>query len=215
MKNKGTIARRSPRSASGRKVGALSVDVSRQLVTIDMSKLPLQQNIYDADLAWIEHRPGDVRVLFGKLKRPNLDALRTRVEIRYPVEAFYKHLWENSRDLHKSLRSYAEQWPQDEEHGRLRPDEMEAEKEHSEWANFDYIAHSGTEAVIDFFRLSPGGMARFMQTESATDLELVAALRVQLAVGALLKLLDRCDEVASEVESYLPAKLREEKREEE
>jgi hypothetical protein len=197
-------------SASVQRVGALSVDVSERSIGIDMSKLPQQQKIYDADLAWIEHHPGDVRLLFGKLNNMTRASLRTRVEVRYPVECFYKHWWMNSRGLHERLREYAKRWPQDEELARLQPGKMEAEKEHSEWANFDYMAHSGTEAVVDFFHLSPAGLARFAKSASVRDLELEPVLRVQLIFGELLTLLDRCADVVSEIESYLPSNFREE-----
>lgn len=203
-------------ATSARRLNAIVVDASERSIGVDVSRLPRPQNIYDADLAGIEHRYGDVRLFFGKLKRAAQNTLRTRVEIRYPVETFYKHWWQNSRSFHERARQYVKQWPSAEwwpsehERGELRLSEMEADKDHSEWANFDYMAHSGTEAAVDFFHLSPGGLARFAKTASADDLELEAILRVQLTVGELLALLDRCIDVASEVESYLPPSVRDE-----
>ena len=41
------------------------------------------------------------------------------------------------------------------------------------------------------------------------DLELEAILRVQLTTDELLRLLDRCADVVSEIESYLPNNVRE------
>ena len=185
------------------------VNTADGTVSIDPTKLGAPQNIYDADLAGIEHRVGDVRLFFGKLKRAVPNKLRTRIEIRYPVETFYRHLWKNSRAFHKEIRGYMQQWPAAEKPDPTRLSEMEADRDHSEWANFDYMAHSGTEAAIDFFHLSPGGLARFAKSASVDDLELEAILRVQLTVGELLALLDRCADVAAEVKSYLPPSVRE------
>ena len=196
-------------SAGARRLSALVVNISEKSISVDVSKLQAPQNIYDADLAGIEHRVGDIRLFFGKLKRAAANKLRTRLEIRYPVETFYTHFWGNSRGFHERVRNYVKQWPSDQERDRPQLSEMEADKDHSEWANFDYMAHSGTEAAIDFFHLSPGGLSRFAQTASVDDLELEAILRVQLTVGELLALLDRCAHVAAEVESYLPPSVRE------
>ena len=35
-------------------------------ISVNLSKLDSPQNEYDADVAWVEHKPGDVRILFGK-----------------------------------------------------------------------------------------------------------------------------------------------------
>ena len=195
-------------SAASQQLNALQVNASERSIVIDMSKLAPPQNIYDADCAGVEHRRGDVRLFFGKLKLPGRNQLRSRIEIRYPVETFYRHLWQNSRSFHEKLREYAQQWPSDHGRDQLSLTEVEADKDHSEWANFDYIAHSGTEAAIDFFHLPAAALARFKQG-SVNDLELEAVLRVQLTADELLRLLDRCAEVVSEIESYLPNNVRE------
>ena len=201
--------RRADRGAAGR-ASPLVLDAAQRTISINTSRLQAPQNIYDADLAGIEHRVGDVRLFFGKLKWAVPDKLRTRIEVRYPVETFYKHFWNNSREFHEEIRAYMQQWPSAEERKRPRLSEMEADKDHSEWANFDYMAHSGTEGAIDFFHLPPGGLARFAKTGSVDDLELEAILRVQLTVGELLALLDCCTAIAAEVESYLPPGMRKE-----
>lgn len=195
-------------SGSSQQLNAVLVNASERSIAIDVSRLAPPQNIYDADCAGVEHRRGDVRLFFGKLKLPRRDQLRSRIEIRYPVETFYKHLWQNSRGFHERLRQYAQQWSSDYGHDQLILTEVEAEKDHSEWANFDYMAHSGTEAAIDFFHLPAAALARFKQG-SANDLELAAILRVQLTAYELLRLLDRCADVVSEIESYLPNNVRE------
>ena len=79
-------------------------------IVIDMSQLPTPTNVYDADVAWIEHRFGDVRLFFGKVSRNKEHALRSRLEIRYPPEAVVGHLWRNSRVFHESLTQHLAKW---------------------------------------------------------------------------------------------------------
>ena len=106
-------------SGSSQQLTALQVNASERSIAIDVSRLAPPQNIYDADCAGVEHRRGDVRLFFGKLKLPRRDQLRSRIEIRYPVETFYKHLWQNSRGFHERLRQYAQQWSSDYGHDQL------------------------------------------------------------------------------------------------
>ena len=130
--------------------------------------------------------------------------MRTRVEIRYPIEAFYCHFWQNSRGFHERVRTFARQRQLSEPREQHNLCDLEADRDHSEWANFDYMAHSGTEAVIDFFHLPPAELARFTQTGDASGLDLEAILRIQLDVSQLLGLLDSCSEAISEIQRHLP-----------
>jgi len=50
--------------------------------------------MYDADTAWVEElSTGDVRLFFAKRDRNDSGQLRSRLEIRYPVENLVGHLW--------------------------------------------------------------------------------------------------------------------------
>ena len=185
--------------------GALLIGVADRSISVNLSKLDSPQHEYDADVAWVEHKPGDVRILFGKKNRDNKGSLKTRVEIRYPVEAFVRHFWGNSRDFHGRLRRFVEKWQIGAVEDAQKPSEMTAERDHSEWANFDYMSHSGTEASVDFFHLPPSGLARFVRNQEDTSgLEIAAVLRVHLTVHDLLRLLDNCQAVAADIEAYVP-----------
>lgn len=191
------------RRPAGKRTGALILNAEARSISIDMSKLGPPQRTYDADLASLEHREGDIRLFFGKLKLPERNTLATRVEIRYPIESFYNHLWHNSRDFHKGLRSRAtglisRALDQRELHT------LRADKDHSEWANFDFMGYSGTEAAIDFFHLPPTDIARFGRTGASTNIALEPILRVQMGVDQLLGLLESCAESVPEIEKYLP-----------
>ncbi|MCY4660753.1 MAG: hypothetical protein OXF93_13210 [Acidobacteria bacterium] len=201
MKKKTSLAVSQQRPA-GRRTGALILNAEDRSISIDMSKLGPPQRTYDADLASLEHREGDIRLFFGKLKLPERTALATRVEIRYPIESFHQHLWHNSRKFHEVLRGRAA--------GLIfrPPDQRQlhtliADRDHSEWANFDFMGYSGTEAAIDFFHLPPTDIARFAKTGASANIGLEPILRVQLGVDQLLGLLESCAESVPEIEKYL------------
>ena len=115
-------------------------------IRVDLSKLEAPHNVYDADFAWLEYGSDSVSLLFGKQDRNDSSQLRTRLEVRYSLEAFVRHFWQNSRTFHESLAKFVSDWRFVAKSGD--PSKMPAAKDHSEWANFEYIAHAGTEASI-------------------------------------------------------------------
>lgn len=186
-------------------MGALILNAEDRSVSVDLSRLGPPLKTYDADLASLEHRESDVRLFFGKLRLPERDALSTRVEIRYPIELFYKHLWQNSREFHGRLSERAAALRISQSSDRRRQlHELRSGKDHSEWANFDFMGYSGTEAAIDFFHLPPTDLARFEKTGVMSNVALEPILRVQLGVDQLLGLLESCADAAPEIEKYLP-----------
>jgi len=174
-------------------------------IRIDYAKLETPGNVYDADYAWITHRAGSTSLFFGKLNHDSPGSLRTRLEVRYPIEAFLRHFWANSRTFHQKLKEFAADWPIDPERAATDPRGFKAEKEHSEWANFEYVAHSGSEAGIDFFRLPPAGIAQFAKGQGTSGLKCSSVVRVHLTSFELLQLLDQVDAAADAVRGYLPA----------
>ena len=185
-------------------MGALILNAEDRSVSVDLSKLGSPLKTYDADLASLEHSGSSVRLFFGKLRLPKRGSLATRVEIRYPIEFFYKHLWQNSREFHGRLRERAAALRISESPAQRQLHELEADKDHSEWANFDFMGYSGTEAAIDFFHLPPTDFARFEKTGAMANVALEPILRVQLGVDQLLGLLESCADAAPEIEKYLP-----------
>jgi hypothetical protein len=173
-------------------------------ITIDMAKLPAPTIAYDADYAWIEHEPGDVRLFFGKRNRDNPGELRSRLELRYPPESLVGHFWRNSREFHQRMKAFADQWPRSEQRDKVQPETMKAEKEHSEWANFQSMAHSGSEALIDFFTLPVSGMARYIMGQGSSGLTMVPIVRVQMTIFELTRLLDSMELLVTAINQYLP-----------
>ena len=173
-------------------------------ITINLAKLAAPDRIYDADFAWIEHRPGAVSLFFGKRNRDVPDSLRTRLEVRYPPENLLGHFWRNSREFHEKLRTFIAKWPKDDSRDKVNPATMTAPREHSEWSNFEGMAHAGTEASIDFYFMPPSGVARFAQGQGSAGLKLTPVVRVQLSSFELVRLLDAAEPVVKEIEKYVP-----------
>jgi hypothetical protein len=173
-------------------------------INIDAMKLQTPSNVYDADFAWIVHRPGAVSLFFAKRSIGEKNALRTRLELRYPPENLVHHLWQNSRDFHDRLRKFIAKWPKDEERDQQDPTTWKAEKDHSEWANFETMVHAGTEASLDFYLLPPWGLAQFSKGRGSSQLRVVPIVRVQMTVFELGRLLDSAAEVVTNIEAYLP-----------
>jgi len=176
-------------------------------ILINLTRLPAPDKIYDADLSWVRRGRGYVSFFFGKENVDDPSKLRTRLEVKYAPEAFVRHFWRNSREFHEKMRTQLQSWPQDPSLEVVDGARMPAEKDHSEWANFDYMARSGTHGTIDFFLLPAPGVARFIQGQGSSGLTLVPVVRVMMTVHELSRLLDLVDGMVDEVKKYLPPEV--------
>ena len=184
-------------------IGALRLNPSTRSIEINADKLPRPNKVYDADVAWLQHAPGDVRLFFGKYGTPNFQRFRSRVEVRYPIEAFYRHFWEYSREFHRALSERPHPPPRPGQPARSKLEHLEYDKDYSEWANFDLMAHTGTEASIEFFHLPTVPLTSFIRTGSMASLEVESAVRVQLTTIELKSLLDQCASAIDSVKQDL------------
>ena len=141
--------------------------------------------------------------VFGKRRPGGQGSLRTRLEIRYAPENVVHHFWKNSREFHRSLKNYVAKWPKETRDDTPVTTSNEV-KDHSEWANFDYMAHAGTEGMIDFYQLPPSGIARFMQGQGTQGLTIEPVVRVMLTSSELLRLLDKVNSMIVEMMGFLP-----------
>ena len=177
-------------------------------ININLSKLSPPSHIYDADHAWVVHSGTRVSLVFGKKRLDNPEILRTRLEIRYPPEDFVRQFWRNSRGFHESLRSFISQWPSVTTPVTQKdlPPTVQADKDHSEWANFDYMAFAGSGGAIDFYQLPASGIARFAQGGGSAWLIVTPVVRVLLTAFELAHLLEEAGQIIPEIVSYLPEK---------
>ncbi|SRR6266545_4445226 len=207
MKHRGKHNRALAEVSRGRPdiaLDAVYLEGSDKNIHINPSKLSPPVNFYDADLAWAEERHGAVSLFFAK-EHLSGKKLRTRVEIRYAYEPFILHFWHNSRDFHKGLReAYPSRFLPQEGMPRGSLTAMESDREHSDWANFEYICYHGTQASLDFFRLPPAGIARFLTSGGSSGLVVEPILRIHTTAGELCHLLDLCEPIAERVRGILP-----------
>jgi hypothetical protein len=192
-----------PSSAEARAADPITVWADKS-IRINGAALETPQQVYDADVAWVKRRLGAVSLFFGKLKLDGPPKLRTRVELRYSPETFVYQFWKNATEFNERVAKYLEKFPPNAERDALKPEALEAEKDHSEWANFDYLAHSGHHASLDFFQLPPRGVALFMQDKGTSALKVVPILRVQTTTDELHRLLNAAGEIVAELAPQLP-----------
>src|SRR5438105_1357931 len=176
-------------------------------INIDLSKVKAPANIYDADVAWVTHQPGLVSLFFGKRDLNEKGRLRTRLELRYPAENLVHHFWGNSREFHEKLRAFVGLWPTAAtQTPQPSAGDWKADKDHSEWVNFEAMAHAGSEAMLDFYSIPAFGIAKFRSGGGTAALQIVPIVRVNLTVFELLRLMDAVDPVIRAIEGYLPKK---------
>lgn len=198
-KKKAGTSKKSAGTGHLTKVDAITVAADGSL-RVDARQLAPPIRTYDADFAWPQVRLGAVSLLFGKSDLNVDNRLRTRLELRYPPEAFVGHFWENSRQFHAGLRNARENLPGWEDRDAIEPQSWEAEVDHSEWVNFDYIARTGSQAVLDFFHLSPQAVVRFKRGQGTSQLILEPVVRINMTTREILKLFDSCEVIAQQFE---------------
>jgi hypothetical protein len=181
------------------KIDPVSVAADGSL-QINLQEVAAPKKTYDADFAWPQVRLGVVSVFFGKCDLNEDRRLRTRLELRYPLESFVAHFWNNSRTFHAGLRRSCENLPGWQERGTIKPETWSADADHSEWVNFDYVARTGSQGVLDFFYLSPQAVVRFKRGQGTKDLTLQPVVRVNTTTLEILNLLDSSEAIANQYE---------------
>ena len=139
-------------------VEAIRVNPTERSLSVDVSKLEAPTQAYDADVAWVEHRPGTCSLLFAKFSRDEPGSLESRLEVRYPAEQILV-LWKNSEPFFNSVVAYVNTWPEEARANDDPPVKTRAIKSHSEWATFSQMSHSGSAGAVDFYHLSTSALA--------------------------------------------------------
>jgi hypothetical protein len=105
-----------------------------------------------------------------------------------PPEDFLRSL-SISRAFYRVIREQAGKWGAEALNVTAPPIGVRAEKSHSEWANFVYIAFAGTGASIDLYQMSIAGVARYAKKRDISGLSLSPVLRIHLSLFELVRLL--------------------------
>ncbi len=196
-----------PRNLRGKKSGRSDPSTEPYIVSasnggfkVDASELHAPTDVYDADYAWVTQRNGAVSFFFAKGQVDDSETLRTRLEVRYPFEGFVHHFWRNSREFHKAVRERrAPDWGR----GDIDPSRWKSEKDHSVWANLDYLARSGSQASMDFYELPPWNAVQFNKAQDLSRLRIVPVVRIVLTTDELCRLLDASEPIAEALEGTI------------
>ncbi len=191
-------------SGATRQIGALRLGLEENSIGVDVAKLEAPSQIYDADQAWIQHRPGRISLFFAKLGLPEPGHLESCLEVRYPPEDFVLTFWKASETFFERLKTYTDQWPEAARQVAAAPRTAHSARFHSEWASFTYASHSGSEAALDFYHLSTAAIVRFTHSRVTDGLRLRPVVRVQLTSFDLFGLIEQARPIVAEVLNYLP-----------
>lgn len=169
-------------------------------IEIATARLPTPENTYDADFCWAVERLEAVSLFFAKEKLGHSDALRSRLELRFPRESFLQAFMGSSVEFRRKLReALGQKYEAKSMPAAVARQALPADKEHSEWVNFDLIAYSGSQASLDFFHLPPAAMAQFAQTQSIDFIKLNPIVRVLTTSSELGRLLAICETIEASV----------------
>ena len=185
-------------------IGPLRVNEAEHSISVDLAKVEGPDRTYDADVAWLEHRPGNATLVFAKIDRDTPGLLRSRLEVRYPPEDLLVTFWANSRDFFTSLGRYVGRWNSEARATIKPPVDSRATQSHSEWASYTYMSHAGTDASLDFYHIASAGIARLARSQGTAQLKLRPVVRVQVTVFELWSLVQRVQAVIGEIREQIP-----------
>jgi hypothetical protein len=165
-------------------------------IGVDYSRAEVPQLHYDADYCdVIETRTG-ITIVFGKLIA-GAQALRTKIEIAYSPQYFFRHLWKSTRALHESVRSMVQGSELSPLSHLSDPDKVQCLR-----SNNTFIAVMPGEAVLDFYFISPGDIHLARQTKKH-DIHLSPVVRVAVSTPLLFEFLEKCKPLADALKSKL------------
>jgi hypothetical protein len=175
------------------------LSVEPEGVRVDISQFPPPTRTYDADVAWVTVRYGAVSLFFAKTE-PYAQRLRTRLEIRYPIESLRAQFVENTsgeffEKLCTFLTRHALAWPAIDRLNAFNPSEWPAERDHSEWVNYEYLAHSGSIAVLDFYRLDPTGVPIQASGKGSSRLTLEPVIRILTTADVMRRVIEESRQI--------------------
>jgi hypothetical protein len=167
---------------------------------IDIGKLPLPHESYVANAGWTERAGTTVSMFVANRDRNDATKLKTRVELRFPQEAFL-NFWKNSQEFHQGLKKLTERLPYilDGVPGE-NPAQLKSEKDHVASASIAVMTHGGTQAEIDVFDLPATDIFLSQRHKDPRRLEINPILRVYTTTSVLWNILQGAEAIASEIE---------------
>lgn len=153
-------------------------------IGLDYSKAPVPSHFYFADYVSVDEDASEIMFTFGKLDKPHVDRLRTKVEVYFNPVMFVKQFWSQTRELENVLAKYVES------HGLSTPEPsglLEAPKAQTFHSNNVSVIMTEGESMMDFFYLSPKDLLYKPQKAEKIDVE--PLVRIILGPALLLLLM--------------------------
>jgi hypothetical protein len=185
-----------------RLVGPLRVGAAVDSVEVDVSKLPPPSSEYDADFSWAEDMRGTVSLFFAKLNRDSEGRLASRIELRLGGEDAVRFVM-SAKDFYEKLHERSSSWGKLSAEPSSYSPALPADRSHSQWASYLYVAYSGTRAVIDAYEMSVPGLARYIQTKDANALDLRPVVRIQMSVFEIKRMMLELEGLIPKVREFL------------
>lgn len=160
---------------------------------VDYSIADVPEHFYIADYFEVYSLDPEFLFVFGKREAPNAEGLRNKLEIYFPCQQFVTQFWRSSRDFHKALRDWNEQFRLPTiERRDIKASGIITKTLH---ANNVLMVLAGGECVLDFFYLSPRDIS--LKAPKGEKIDLMPLVRVILTPNLLLSLLDSAAPIAN------------------
>lgn len=167
---------------------------------------PVPDHFYVADYYQVIVNDFSVLLIFGKLDHPQLDRLRNKLEIYFPVENFVRQLWNSSRKFQISLETYVA----DNKAKAVEPSKVSAQtdKVQTLQSNNALMVQATGDCIMDFFYISPKDL--WLKPIKSEPIGMEALVRVMVTASVMLGFLHECDRAAQELIEKLGIKLEDE-----
>lgn len=164
---------------------------------------PVPEHYYVADYYQVIVSDFSVLLIFGKLDHPQVDRLRNKVEIYFPVENFVRQLWNSSRQFQTSLEKYVTDNKAEPVKASKVP--AQTDKVQTFQSNNALMVQATGDCIIDFFYISPKDL--WLKPIKSEPIGMEALVRVMVTASVMLGFLHECDKAAQELIDKLGIKL--------
>jgi len=169
-------------------------------IHVDYSQAPIPEHFYVCDYLSVQNLDPRVLIVFGKLNTGGALRLRSKVEIYFPSHSFLGQFWKSAGDFDEKLRSYLAQ--KNLQSFKCPEVSEDVDKVQTFQANLAFAAQSGTDALMDFFYLSPTEV--LLKAQAGYDMQLVALVRIILSIDLLSTFFDYCRPIVEELRVRYP-----------
>jgi len=155
-------------------------------IDVDYSTADVPNLHYDADFCEVLRTRTGIALCFGKLAGGE-ENLRSKIEITWSEEHFYRGVWVNSRRLVETVANLS----RGHELNPVAPSNLRTlEKVQTFHVSTVFISVMASEAVLDFYYISPGDV-HHARTGRKNSIDLNPVIRVSISTPLLNELLQQ------------------------